>query len=77
MSPRQKKHAGGRPSLPVELRRVTLTCRVTQETKYWLMQYKNDFNKGIGELIDIAIDNLKEHPNLKSLLTSINEHTTD
>ena len=61
MSPRGEKKAGGRPPIAEELKRVTLTCRVKPETKQWLENQKITIEKGIGEIVDQAIEVLQQH----------------
>jgi hypothetical protein len=62
MSPRGEKKAGGRPAIAEELKRQTLTCRVAPETKQWLESQKEQGGKGIGELVDLAVEVLQKHP---------------
>jgi hypothetical protein len=77
MSPRGEKKAGGRPAMADELKRQTLTCRVAPETKHWLDTQKEQVGKGIGELVDLAVETLQKHPEEFPMDTTIEEASSD
>lgn len=62
MSPRGGWRGGGRPTIPDEQKRQTLTCRVSPDTKQWLEEQKQQTSMGIGELVDLAVEVLQKHP---------------
>lgn len=62
MSPRGGWRGGGRPAIPEEQKRQTLACRVSPTTKQWLEEQKTQTGKGIGEIVDLAVEILQNHP---------------
>ena len=58
------RKGAGRPSLPDSDRRKTLNVRVKTETSVWLHAERERFGLSMGELVDIAIELLQEHPDI-------------
>jgi hypothetical protein len=46
---------------PGEMRN-TLTCRIKESNRQWLLSEKERAGKGIGELVDLAVEVLQKHP---------------
>jgi len=64
MSPRGGWRGGGRPKLQDKglKPRQTLSCRIDPEAYDWLQQTAQESPLSVGEIIDLAIFTLKEHP---------------
>jgi hypothetical protein len=52
----------GRPAKDVQDKRPPLNCRINPTHKVWLEEVRQQTEMGLGELVDIAIDLLRQHP---------------
>lgn len=57
-----KREGSGRPLKNANGVRHTLTCRVKESNRLWLYQEKERTGKGVGDLVDLAVEVLQKHP---------------
>ena len=65
MSKRGGFRGGVKPRLSDNLKRQSLSCRVKPETKVYLGLIKDETYQSVGELVDTAVELLKEQVSVK------------
>lgn len=53
---------GGRPPKTAGVKRILLGCRVKEDIRQWLYAEKDRTGQSVGELVDLAVEVLQEHP---------------
>ena len=60
--PRGGWRGGGRPKKDEGTVRELLGCRVKSPVKDWLYSEKERTGRSVGEIVDVAVELLQEHP---------------